>query len=285
MPGPVSQSFLSLLDLEVVEADVFRASGVAESFSPELFGGQIAAQALWAAARTVPEAMAPHSLHGYFLRPGRIDRPSQLHVTRVRDGRSFSVRRVEVVQGEAALFSAMVSFHRGEAGGEYTEPSLPARPEPELGGEPMVRNSALVIEVASRAPAVDDRGPWLPPRGFWARTREHLPDDPRVHACAVTYISDMGSGFSELDVPDVPPGGASLDHAVWFHRAVRADEWLYSDLGPVSASGARGVYRGHIYDESGRLGATLVQEMLLRPDAPYWKQQRGQPSSGASHQG
>ena len=275
MPGPVAQSFLNLLDFEVVDTDVFRAAGVTESFGPKLFGGQIGAQALWAAACTVPEALAPHSLHGYFLRPGRIELSSQLHVTRVRDGRSFSVRRVEVAQGDAALFSAMVSFHGAEAGGEYTEPSLPARPEPEPGDEPMVRNSTLVIEVASRTPAVDDEGPWRPPRAFWARTRERLPDDPRVHACAVTYISDMGSGFSELDAPDVPPGGVSLDHAVWFHRAVRADEWLYSDLGPISASGARGVYRGHIYDETGRLGATLAQEMLLRPDAPYWNRRPG----------
>ena len=96
-----------------------------------------------------------------------------------------------------------------------------------------------------------------------------------AHVCAVTFISDMGSGFSELDAPDVPPGGVSLDHSVWFHRAVRADEWLYNDLGPISASGARGVYRGHIYDEAGRLGATLVQEMLLRPDAPYWNRRPG----------
>jgi acyl-CoA thioesterase II len=260
-----------LLDLEELDRDLYRAHNPVQSFTPHLFGGQVAAQALRAAALTVPEGRFPHSLHGYFLRRGEADIPTIMRVERDRDGRSFSARHVVALQHGEAIFTASASFHVDEESGDYCgHPLPPDVPGPTAVTAHPMGESTVIFEAAGLFPEAPDReGHWRPARRFWARTREPLPDDRVIHACGLVYLSDMSTGFAELEVPNLPPGGPSLDHAIWFHRSVRADDWLYTDLEPISAAGARGLYQGWIHDRDGRLGATMVQETLLRPASTF----------------
>ena len=250
-----------VLDLEVLDRDLFRgvhADGTEHRVS--LYGGQVAAQALRAAGLTVPEGRLPHSLHGYFLRPGKIDRPVILHVDRDRDGGSFSARHVRAVQDGEVIFSMLASFAADRPSatfdGTSTEggadpDSLPARP------------SVALVDLREVVPTTLVDGQVRHSDRFWARTVP-LPDDPVLQACALTYISDLGSGFGQVDVDGLPPGGPSIDHAVWFHEPIRADEWLLMELWPLKAAQSRGVYYGALRSRDGRLGAVIAQEMLLR---------------------
>jgi len=263
---PRASTLEELLDLEELDRDLYRAHNPRRSFTPHLYGGQVAAQALRAAGLTVPEGRFPHSLHGYYLRAGEADHPTIMRVTRDRDGRSFSARHVVALQRGEAIFTASASFHIDEESGDFSGVPLPADiPQPEdiaegLGNEEVLFEMRPVF--GDPPPGPDE---WRASRKIWGRTRERLPDERVLHACGIMYFSDMSTGFAELDVVGLPRGGTSLDHTIYFHRPTRADDWLFMELEPVSAAGARGVYRGSIHDRAGRLAATLVQENLMRP--------------------
>ena len=252
----------SLLELEVLDRDLFRASnepGASNRLS--LFGGQVAAQALRAAGLTVPADRVPHSLHGYFLRRGRVDLPVILRVDRDRDGGSFSARHVRAVQDGEVIFSMVASFHAPEEGVPYD--SVPTRG----GGDPEelpIRPSALLVEVREVTPTRIGGGEVRHSDRLWVRAAADLPDDALVHACAVAYVSDLGSGFGQVEVEGLPAGGPSIDHSIWFHAPIRADDWMLLELWPLKAASARGVYHGSLRSRDGVLGAVFAQEMLLR---------------------
>ncbi len=252
----------ALLDLEVLDRDLFRGENEAHAqqrFS--LYGGQVAAQALRAAGATVADERIPHSLHGYFLRPGRTDRPVIFHVDRDRDGGSFSARHVRAVQEGEVIFSMLASFHAAEAAVAYDGITTRGGPGPDT---LVARPSPLLVDVREITPTRIADGEVRHSDRFWVRAAQPLPDDPLVHACAIAYVSDLGSGFGQLDVDDLPAGGPSIDHTIWFHEPIRADDWMLLELWPLKARSARGVYSGSLRAADGRLAAVLAQEMLLR---------------------
>ncbi|HEY6474470.1 MAG TPA: acyl-CoA thioesterase domain-containing protein [Acidimicrobiales bacterium] len=256
----------SLLDLERVDRDLFRGRNA--NFGPRraLYGGQVAAQCLIAAAATVDDGRLPHSLHGYFLRAGRSDLPVILEVDRDRDGRSFSARHVNAVQDGEVIFSMVTSFHA----------------ETDLAGDDTVFDGAPRREVPE--PMATPRGGWNPLlevrevtrtdflKGVftdcaWVRATTRLSDDPLVHRAGLTYLSDIGSGFGQKPRSLSGRGGPSIDHSMWFQEHIRADDWVLVDLQPVKARSARGCYQGSLRNPDGSLGATLYQEHLLLPGA------------------
>jgi acyl-CoA thioesterase II len=256
-----AEVLLELLTLEEIDTNLYRAGNPAEQFMPHLYGGQVAAQALRAAAHTVPDGRYPHSIHGYFLRGGRPDHPTIMAVDRDRDGGSFSARHVNAIQDGQVIFSALASFHVDETGIDYQLPSLPvdagepdALPEHERIGHHAVFDLRYVSTGSGEL--------WQSSR-MWARPQTELPDDRVTRACVLTYLSDMGWAFNS--VPGHSGiGGPSLDHAVWFHRSVPVNQWMLLDLLPVSIAGARGAYVGTIHDRAGTLAASIAQETLLR---------------------
>ena len=265
----------ALFDLEPLEPDTYRSvprrpsrtgpPGWAALGPPRLFGGQVASQALCAAARTVPSDHAVNSLHAYFLRPGRYDLPVDYAVDRIRDGRSFTTRRVVAVQDGDAILNLDASFHRDEPGEEAQPPSpVPGAGAPEEGDDPeeppWARGRPIDMRMARGAP------PGV--RRVWVRVPAKLPDDPVLHAAMITFLSDMGpvgvvSG--SLTLPRQSRMMASLDHCMWFHHPARADEWLLYELEAVAGAHARGVARGSLWTLDGRLVVSLVQEVLARP--------------------
>ena len=260
----MSAALAELLTLEELDANLYRASNPSESdrMVPHLYGGQVAAQALRAAAHTVPPERRPHSIHGYFLRAGRNDRPTIMVVDRDRDGGSFSARHVNAIQDGEVIFSALTSFHTEETSVEFEEPALaiacagPDDVEPSDG----TRHHAF-FDLRHLPPG--DVGDWSTSR-LWARPLAQLPDDPVTRACVLTYLSDMGWAFHAVQDGGARVGGPSLDHAVWFQRSFPVDDWVLLDLTPLSVSGARGVYTGTMRHHDGALAALLAQETLLR---------------------
>lgn len=285
------QYLLDLLDLERIERDIFRGDSH-PSVIPRVFGGQVAAQALVAGCRTVPDDRLPHSLHSYFLRPGDPGAPIVYNVDRIRDGRSFTTRRVVAVQHGQPIFHLSASFQVHEEGLEHQEP-MPAAPDPETleTAEEMLPRYADrflhpgIVELLLQArkavdlryvkqPPVATAGEFREPRSqVWFRTNGKLNgrhDDPMLHICLATYVSDMTlldsvllahgrGGWASGDVV-----GASLDHAMWFHRPFRADEWLlYDTESPTSQSG-RGLARGRIFTRDGGLAVSVIQEGVVR---------------------
>lgn len=278
---------LDLLDLEEIDLDIFR--GRNERGRPgRIFGGQVAAQSLVAASRTV-EGLPAHSLHGYFLRPGDPDVPVVFTVDRLRDGASFVTRNVVARQRGRAIFNMSVSFQREEAGYEH-QMEMPSAPDPEsipTRAELVKRHYEAIPEAdrhwvalprpldvrhvqiptffgGSRDPAA--KGPTL----VWMRVPSPLPDDAALHQRLLAYMSDM----TLLDNIVLPHGRngrlgpvmvASIDHAVWFHRPLRADEWLLYAQDSPAAAGARGFARGTLFTRDGTLVASVAQEGLLRP--------------------
>jgi acyl-CoA thioesterase II len=278
-----------ILDLERLEVDLFRGRSPQENLQ-RVFGGQVAGQALVAAGRTVPADRAVHSLHAYFLRPGDPAAPIVYTVDRIRDGHSFTTRRVVASQHGKAIFTLSASFHIAEDGAEhqFAMPDVPLPDEVPLWQD-------RLREFGDRVPAR-----WLRPRPVevryigdppwvvrdpvaagdaqtmvWMRAVGTLPDDPLLHVCAVAYASDMTLLDSVLVAQrlawaegsatgDSAVTGASLDHAMWFHAPFRADDWLlYVQEAPVT-SGARGLARGHVFRRDGRLAVSVVQEGLIR---------------------
>jgi len=273
----VLEDLIHLLDLEALEVNLFRGVSWKDE-RPRVFGGQVAGQALVAAGRTVNDGKGVHSLHAYFLRPGDPTIPIVYEVDRIRDGKSFTTRRVVAIQRGEAIFNLQASFHRAEEGFDH-QVTMPDAPAPESLPRADEMEPPRPGRLWERQPVdiryVDgppwDREPSDPARQLvWIRADGTLPDDPLLHVCIVTYASDYTLLGSSL----VPHGVsywrddvmmASLDHAMWFHRPFRADEWLlYSQTSP-SASGARGLAYGGIFRQDGTLAVSVVQEGLIRP--------------------
>jgi acyl-CoA thioesterase-2 len=274
---------LEVLDLRQTGEMTFLGSS--PKIGPQrVFGGQVAGQALVAAGRTVDPERRVHSLHGYFVRGGDPTEPIEYAVERVRDGRSFSVRRSVALQRGRPIFFMSASFHRAEEGLDHQAPAPQDVPAPEdvptmadrLARYPERLGVWAVIPRPIDARYIGEPG-WVAPgdrpaqvrQRVWMRIDGKLPDDPLLHACALTYASDLTLLDSVLSVHGEVwgPGGvvgASLDHALWFHRPFRADEWFLYDCWSPSASGARGLATGRMLTRDGRHIATAVQEGLLR---------------------
>jgi acyl-CoA thioesterase-2 len=279
---------IALLDLEQIDVNHFRGSSPNEGWQ-RVYGGQVLGQALVAASRTVEPERHAHSLHGYFLRPGDTSIPILYVVDRIRDGKSFTTRRVVAVQHGKAIFNMAISFQNEEQGFSH-QFDMPNVPMPEdLEDEASLRKRqsknlpAEYREMFTRERPIEARPiePYdffkpekrAPFQNGWMRARDALPDDLRLHQCVLAYLSD----WSLLDTSLMPHGvsytqqnvqSASLDHAMWFHRPFRADEWLLFVQDSPSASGARGFNRGLIYSRDGALVASVAQEGLIRVHRP-----------------
>jgi acyl-CoA thioesterase-2 len=270
---------IDLLDLEAIEVNLFRGRSPDEN-RQRVFGGQVAGQALVAAGRTVEKGHV-HSLHAYFLRPGDPNVPILYDVDRIRDGRSFTTRRVVAIQHGRAIFNLSASFHVDEPGFSHQLP-MPDAPDPEslpTFHERMAPFKEQMGDWYTRPRPIDLRFVDAPPRAsgaprspvqqVWMRADGTLPDDPMLHACVVAYASDM----TLLDTTLLPHAVgameenifmASLDHAMWFHRPFRADEWMLYDQESPSSSGARGLASGRIFTRDGVLAVSVMQEGLVR---------------------
>lgn len=274
---------LSVLDLEQLDSNLFRGRNENHP-RKRVFGGQVLGQALIAAARTV-EGRVAHSLHAYFLRPGDMTVPIIYDVERIRDGNSFTTRRVVAIQRGTPIFTMGASFQVREEGVEHQD-----APPPVPAPESLETDHAARLRAAARLPephrdffvrerpfevrpvqAVDflEPGPQPPHRDFWMRATDPLPDDEVLHQALAAYLSD----FNLLGSALLPHGltfwqknlqTASLDHAMWFHRPVRVDQWLLYATESPSAANSRGFTRGDLFDQSGRLVASVAQEGLVR---------------------
>jgi acyl-CoA thioesterase-2 len=272
-------ALIALLDLEAIEVNIFRGVSPDEN-RQRVFGGQVAGQALVAAARTVTTGHV-HSLHAYFLRPGDPNVPILYLVDRIRDGKSFTTRRVVAIQHGKAIFNLQTSFHIAEAGLEHqlpmpevpapdTLPDFKTRMEPyrEQIGDWYDRPRPIDMRYITPMP-MERRDHRDPSQQVWMRAAGDLPDDPVLHACIVTYASDM----TLLDTTLLPHGitwednraqMASLDHAMWFHRPFRADDWLLYSQVTSSTFASRGLAAGSIYSSNGDLVVSVMQEGLVR---------------------
>jgi acyl-CoA thioesterase-2 len=272
---------IELLDVEAIEVNIFRGLSPDED-RQRVFGGQVAGQALVAAARTVGNGAQVHSLHAYFLRPGDPRVPILYTVDRIRDGRSFTTRRVVAIQHGVAIFNLSASFQQPEDDGFTHGLAMPDVPPPEevadwrtqwrtvahLIGDRLDRPHAIDLRYVSGAPPSRGVTP-ADHQQVWLRAKGSLPDDPVLHTCLLTYVSDltlldtalMPHGTSSLDGSIMM---ASLDHAMWFHRPFRADDWLLYDQQSVAASGGRGLARGAVFRRDGAHVASVMQEGLIR---------------------
>ena len=278
---------VKVMTLERLELDLFRGES-RDIGSAQVFGGQVLGQALMAASATV-EGRPVHSLHAYFLRRGDFDAPIVYEVDRARDGNHFSTRRVVAIQHGAQIFNLSASFQSDETGVDH-QVAMPAVPAPEGLAElttyyrdmlpqlpPGVRRLLETQRPFEFRPALPpDLTKATPPparRDIWFRAAGTLPDDEALHRCLLAYVSD----FHLLDTALMPHGVmamlpaimiASIDHAMWFHRRVRVDDWLLYSTDSPSASGARGFSRGNIFSRDGRLVASTAQEGLIRRVKP-----------------
>lgn len=278
---------LSILDLETLEVNLFRGHSPQTGWQ-RVFGGQVIGQALVAATRTV-EGSLPHSLHAYFLLAGDPKVPIVYEVDRIRDGKSFATRRVVAIQHGRPIFSMSVSFHAEEEGLDH-QMKMPDVPHPdslptdaELKEKILPQLPEAVRRYYERPRPIELRpveyGRYsgnAPADGrvnIWIRTTAKLPDDPAIHRCALAYASDLTLLDTALlqqkrSVFDRDIMGASLDHALWFHRPFRADEWLLYTQDSPNLHGSRGFARGLIYTADGALAASVAQEGLLRVRRP-----------------
>jgi acyl-CoA thioesterase II len=277
------EDLLDLLDLEPLEYNIYRGRN-RDIGSGRVFGGQVMAQALVAAQRTVDEERVAHSLHGYFILPGDLAAPIVYFVDRLRDGKSFTTRRVTAIQHGHAVFNMSASFHRREDGVEH-QAEMPDVPGPDgLESElSRIRAGAHMIPEHVRPVLTQDRPvdfrpidldpfdetPRAAERTMWIRAIGSMPDDTLSHQAVLAYASDYG-----LLATAVQPHGmsirnpqlqaATLDHAIWFHRPFRVDEWLLYSMDSPAAAGARGFARGSVFTTRGQLVASIAQEGLIR---------------------
>lgn len=288
----IVQELLSLLELEKLEVNIYRGQN-RDLGTGRVFGGQVFAQALVAARRTVDQPREAHSVHGYFLRPGDLKAPIVFFVDRPRDGGTFTSRRVTAIQHGEAIFHLSANFHIEEEGLEHQAHPMPQvappeslQPELEVMREKADRLPPELRMVLTQDRPIDFRSvdalvpglhpPSDPHRQSWFRAMERLPDDPIIHQAVLAYTSDYGFLPTALLPHQVTYRDprlqlASLDHTLWLHRPFRADEWLLYVMDSPIASGARGFVRGQIYSQDGQLVASVAQEGLLRlrmPPAP-----------------
>jgi acyl-CoA thioesterase-2 len=283
-PSGALSGLLQVLDLERLEVNLFRGISPQNGWQ-RVFGGQVLGQALVAAGRTVEEGRAAHSLHGYFLLAGDPTHPIIYEVERIRDGGSFTTRRVKATQHGRAIFAMSASFQKLEEGYEHAG-EMPDVPPPEALPSAAERVAELMDALPENMRSfwqrenpielrpVDisrylSRDPRPPAQHIWLKANGRLPDDPRLHQCVLAYASD----FTLLDTALIAHGKllfdrdiqlASLDHALWLHRPFRADDWLLYTQDSPSASGARGFCRGSFFTREGVLVASAVQEGLIR---------------------
>ncbi len=283
---------LTILDLEKLEENLFRGTSPSAGWQ-RVYGGQVLGQALIAAVRTVPDDRLAHSAHAYFLIGGDPKVPLVYDVERMRDGGSFSTRRVKAIQHGRPIFALTASFHKTEPGLDHGTPMPDGVPAPEdLPTEKDLLQRLIPhlpenmrsywerdrpIEVRFVDPSrYFDRKPRAPLQMVWMRATGRLPDNPAFHQCVLAYASD----FTLLDTALIPHGRmsfdpdvqlASLDHAMWFHRPFRADEWLLYVQDSPSAYGARGLTRGSVFTRDGTLVATVAQEGLTRQKATSFR--------------
>lgn len=279
------KELLSILDLERLEHNIYRGNSPQVGWQ-RVFGGQVIGQALVAAQRTVPQDRFVHSLHAYFMRPGDPAIPILYQVDRLRDGSSFTTRRVLAIQHGKAIFSLSASFQIAEPGLDHQLP-MPDVPKPdELISEQEMKERFIdkapdnIRKYWERERAIEIRPVSLthyfsteklePVQHVWIRANGSVPDDPHLRSAVLSYISDM----TLLDTALFPHGRsifdqklqvASLDHSMWFHRPVRLDDWLLYTQDSPNASGARGMTRGSLYTLDGLLIASVAQEGLIRP--------------------
>lgn len=284
MTHPLVGELIDLLQLERLEENLFRGQS-RDIGTRYVFGGQVLGQALSAAQRTVDPARAVHSLHAYFLRAGDIEAPIVYEVDRARDGKSFSVRRVVAIQHGQTIFNFSASFQISEAGVEH-QMSMPEVPQPEDLSPPEPLPPAELVKIPVKLqrwlgmkgpfefrhvyPRNELNPPKRPPfQQVWFRLIDRAPDDPTLHRAMLAYASD----FHLIGTATLPHGisflqrhvqMASLDHALWFHRPFRVDEWLLYACDSPSAQGARGLARGMIYTRDGALVASTAQEGMIR---------------------
>lgn len=280
----VLNELLALLKLEKIEENIFRGNSQDLGFG-NIFGGQVLGQALSAASQTVPGERSAHSLHAYFLRPGDPTLPIVYEVDCIRDGKSFTTRRVVAIQKGRAIFSMSASFQAPEDGFEH-QAAMPDVPGPEgfLSEIEMARRVAEKIPATIRNQIlctkpieirpVNPVNPFAPkkmePRRYvWFKTITQMPDDLAIHKYMLAYASDFGLVATSLyphgkTFWDADMQVASLDHAMWFHRDFRMDEWLLYAIESPNASRARGLNHGHIFTKDGRLVASTSQEGLIR---------------------
>ena len=283
MTSPVSE-LIELLSLERLEDNLFRGQS-RDIGTKYVFGGQVLGQALSAAQATMTEPRAAHSLHAYFLRAGDIEHPIVYNVDRTRDGGSFSVRRVTAIQHGQPIFFCAASFQQHEAGAEH-QMSMPEVPKPEdlapapaIPPEVLEKLSNKVQRWLSRMgpfefrhiyPRDELNPPKRPPyQQVWFRLSEKVGDAPELHRALLAYASDfhlLGTATFPHGISYYQPNVqmASLDHALWFHRSFRADDWLLYSIDSPSAQGSRGLARGQVFDRGGRLVASTAQEGLIR---------------------
>ena len=281
---PAVAGLLNILDLEPLEHNLFRGRSPKTGWQ-RVFGGQVIGQALVAAQRTVPSERQVHSLHGYFMRPGDPAVPIIYEVDRIRDGGSFTTRRVVAIQHGKAIFSMSASFQIDEDGLDYFMP-MPEQPDPEtlmsqkelqekfsdIAPETIKsywrRERPIEMRATSYEHFISDKK--LPPEQYvWMKAIDTIPDEPGLQAAILAYASDM----TLLDTSLYPHGRkifepdmqvASLDHAMWFHRPINMNEWLLFAQDTPNSSGARGFNRGSLYTRDGMLVASCVQEGLIR---------------------
>ena len=285
----VLDDLVKLLALERIEENLFRGQSQDLGWGT-VFGGQVLGQALSAAAYTVPKERQVHSLHAYFLRPGDTKKPIVYEVDRIRDGGSFTTRRVIAVQSGQTIFNLSASFQVEEPGFEHQD-DMPAAPPPES----LVADRESVLALGAKLPehvrkrANEDQpfdvrtvgglevvlstAPRPPTRSIWLKASSPLPDEPALHRYLLAYASDHGFVATALlphGVTWLTPGMqvASIDHVMWFHQAFRVDEWLLYVIDSPAAHGARGLVRGRIFSRDGRLVASCAQEGLIRKKAP-----------------
>jgi acyl-CoA thioesterase-2 len=281
----ILEQLVQLLALEKIEENLFRGQSQDLGWGT-VFGGQVLGQALSAAVQTVPQERLVHSLHAYFLRPGDVSKPIVYDVDRIRDGSSFTTRRVVAIQSGHAIFNLAASFQKLEQGFEHQD-DMPEAPPPEtLQTEQQrlatfaarlprfLRERATAERPFELRPVGEADDPFLPAprpprRMVWLKTIDRLPDDPALHRYLLAYASDYSFVTTALlphGVTWLTPGMqvASLDHVMWFHQPFRVDEWLLHVIDSPSAGGARGLVRGRVFTRDGRLVASTAQEGLLR---------------------
>jgi len=280
--NPVLKKIVDILDVEELEQNLYRGQN---HETEHVFGGQVLAQAIAAANRTVEASHDLHSMHAYFVRAGDWNLPILYEVDRIRDGRSFTTRRVVAIQHGRAIFDAALSWHKAEPGVAHAVP-MPDVPPPEA----LRGDREAYLEFAKKRPefkrfafrfeAIDSRqverigmadpADHPPLKHTWLKTRDPLPDNPEVHLAMLAYMSDLDFMSTSM----LPHGrnsmrgnirGASVDHSLWFHRPFRADEWLLFAKESPNAGGARGFVRGQFFNRQGEMVATAAQECLIRP--------------------
>jgi acyl-CoA thioesterase-2 len=279
------ERLLEVLDLDFTQARTTEDIFVGDSHpmpTGRIYGGQVLAQSLIAAERTLPEDRAVHSMHGYFLRPGDASQGITIAVDRIHDGRSFSTRRSQAYQNGVPIFSMIASFQDEGPGVEHAEPMPADVPAPETllpdedrvpglaaGARRMLTDRAADIRHVEQPLYLASDAVRTPRQGVWMRMRAPLPDDPRLHRAALAYLSDMSIQESILRAHSLHwsfPGlkVASLDHAMWWHRPARVDEWLLYVQESPNARGGRGLATGRIFTQEGSLVASVAQEIMIR---------------------